>query len=200
MSLTLSGDNSSTPGQLALFLSRFPSLSTIFTKLETLRLIDFTKVNVQLLLPQLPTLSHLKCLSIGNDQRLTSFNLNIAELFDEAVALPICLRSLAFPYQITNKWMKTYGSTKSFVEQMHIQWIHMDLLSSYLQKFPHLKRLTAVVGGIKEIHLLTANSLSNATKFHALRSLNVNILHTVSRQKTIIFYFYFVLGFIRLFC
>ena len=181
MSLTLSGDNSSTPGQFALFLSRFPSLSTIFTKLESFRLIDFTKVNVQLLLHQLPTLSHLKCLSIGNYQRLMPFNLKTEELFDEAVALPISLRSLAFPYQITNRWMETSDVAELFVEQMHIHLIHMDILSSFLQKFPYLKRLTAVLGSIEDVPLMMDNISPNVIKLHQLRSLNVNIIYTVSQ-------------------
>lgn len=180
MSLTLNGNNSSTPGQLALFLARFPSLSNIFTKLETLRLNDFTKMDIQLVLPQLPTLKHLKCLSIGNYQRLMPSNLKTEELFDKAVVLPISLHSLSFPYEITNRWMETSGVAESFVQQMHIHLIHMDFLSSFLQKFPHLKCLTAVLGGIEEIHLLMANPLSYATKLHALRSLNVNIMHTAS--------------------
>ena len=171
----MNGDNSSTPGQLALFLTRFPILSSIFIKLESFRLIDFIKMDVELLVPQLSSLMKLKCLSIGNYQRLMPFNIKPEDLFNENVVLPISLRSLAFPYQITDRWMETFNTTESLIERMHIHFIHMDFLFSFLQKFPHLRRLTAVLGGNEDIHSL------NSMNFHRLRSLNVNLMHTVSR-------------------
>lgn len=174
--MTLNGNNSSTPGQLVLFLSRFPSLSTIFIKLESFRLIDFTKNDVDYLLDELPTLIHLKCLSIGNYQRLMPFNINIESLFNENVDLPLSLRCLSFPYQITERWMETIGTIESFVQQIHVPFIQMDFLFLFLQKFPHLKRLTTVLGGIEDINLVLVNS---SIEFHQLRSLNVNIMYTV---------------------
>lgn len=178
----MNGDNSSTPGQLALFLTRFPILSSIFIKLESFRLIDFIKTDVELVVPQLSSLMKLKCLSIGNDQRLMPFNIKPEDLFNENVGLPISLRRLAFPYEINNQWMETFNTTESFIEQMHIHFIDMNFVFSFLQKYRHLKRLTAVLGGNEEMFNLSSNSMN----FHRLRSLNVNIIHTVSRLEIMI--------------
>jgi hypothetical protein len=183
VSLTLGGDNSSTPGQLTLFLSRFNSLATIFIKLESFKLIDFTKMNVQLLLPQFPTLTHLKCLSIGEYKRLMPFTINTNELFNENIILPTSLRSLAFPYEISNEWIQT-SSTKSFVEQLHAHFVHMNSLSFLLQKFPHLKNLTAVLVDVNNNdNLQMENTLQASVISHALRYLNVNIMRQVSRRS-----------------
>jgi hypothetical protein len=180
VSLILCGDNSSTPGQLALFLSRFAFLATIFIKLESLKLIDFTKMDVQLLVPQFPSLTHLKCLSVGEYKRLMPFNIDTNELFNEDVILPISLRSVAFPYEISNAWIQTSSTTKSFVEQMHAHAIHINSLSIFLQKFPVLKRLTAVLVDDNNHNLQMENILQSTVIVHALQCLNVNITQQVS--------------------
>jgi hypothetical protein len=180
ISLTLCGDNSSTPGQVALFLSRFAFLATTFIRLESLKLLDFVKTDVQLLIPQLSMLNHLKCLSVGDYTRLMPFNVNTEELFNENVMLPITLRRLAFPYEICNQWIETCDITKSFVEQMHVHFIHMDSLSLFLQRFPHLKRLTAVLGSVDNNNPPIDNMSQSTVTFHTLRYLNINIMETVS--------------------
>lgn len=179
VSLTLCGDNSSTPGQLALFLSRFNILAKIFSKLESLKLIDFTKLDVQLLLPHLPALTHLKCLSVGEYKRLMPFNRNTHELFHENVLLPISLRWLAFPYEVSDEWIQTAGTMQSSVEQLHAHFIHMSSLSYFLQQFPHLKRLTAVLVDDHNDNLEIENMLQSTITFHGLRYLNVNIARLV---------------------
>jgi hypothetical protein len=180
ISLTLCGDNSSTPGQLALFLSRFTFLATTFIRLESLKLIDFVKTDVQLLIAHLPMLNHLKCLSVGDYTRLMPVNINTEELFNENVMLPITLRLLAFPYEISNQWIETCDITKSLVEQMHVHCIHMDSLSLFLQRFPHLKRLTAVLDSVNNNNPQIDNMSQSIVTFHALRYLNINIMETVS--------------------
>jgi hypothetical protein len=183
VSLTLCGDNSSTPGQLTLFLSRFGFLGTIFIKLESFKLVDFTKMDVQLLLPKLLTLTHLRCLSIGEYKRLMPFTINTNELFNEDVILPISLRNVAFPYEISNEWIQTSSTQKSFVEQLHGHFIHMNSLPFLLQKFPHLKHLTAVLVDVSNDNLQMENTLQASVIFHALRYLNVNITQQVSRRS-----------------
>ncbi len=180
VSLTLCGDNSSTPSQLTLFLSRFNSLGTIFIKLESFKLLDFTKFDVQLLLPQLATLTHLKYLSIGDYKRLMPSFINTNELFNENMMLPISLHSLAFPYQISNEWIQTSNTMQSYVEQLHVHVIHMNSLSSFLQNFPHLKRLTTVLVDVNNDNLQMENMLQSSVTFDALRYLNVNITQHVS--------------------
>jgi hypothetical protein len=180
VSLTLCGDKSSTPGQLALFLSRFDSLATVFIKLESLKLIDFTKLDVQILLPHFPALTHLKCLSIGEYKRLMPFNINTDELFNENVVLPLSLRSLAFPYEVSNEWIQTSSVTISFVEQLHAHSIHITSLPSFLQMFPYLKRLTTVLSGVNGNNLPIEDMLQSTVTLHPLKYLNINITQQVS--------------------
>lgn len=195
VSLTLCGDNSSTPGQLTLFLSRFSLLSTTFIRLESLKLIDFAKTDVQLLIPQLPMLNHLRCLSVGDYKRLMPFNIIAEELFNENIMLPTTLWSLAFPYEISNQWIETCDTMKSFVEQIHIHFIHMDVLSLFLEKFPHLKRLTAVLGTVNDNNLQMDNILQSTLTFHTLSYLNLNITQTVSKySRDFKFVYLFSLG------
>jgi hypothetical protein len=201
VSLKLCGDKSSTPGQLTIFLSRFGSLGSVFIKLESLKLIDFTKSDVQFLLPHFPGLIHLKQLSIGEYKRLMPFNINTDELFNENVVLPMSLRSLAFPYEVSNTWIQTPSTTISFVEQLHAHFIHMNSLSSFLQKFPHLKRLTAILSDANENNLQIENLLQSKVTFHALKYLNINITHQVSvhykpflKIKDIKLLYLFILG------
>ncbi|CAF1502753.1 unnamed protein product [Rotaria magnacalcarata] len=177
VSLTLSGDNSSTPGQVALFLSRFNSLAHFFVKLESFKLIDYTKADVEILLPQFPMLTKLKRLSMGEYERLMPFSVDSNELFNENVILPISLRSLAFPYEVTNQWIQTLSTTTSFmIEQMHCHLIHMNVFFLLLQRFPNLKRLTAVITGINQDNLPME---SIDCMLHGLRYLNINIAQQV---------------------
>ncbi|CAF1009097.1 unnamed protein product [Rotaria sp. Silwood1] len=179
VSLTLCGDYSSTPGQLTLFVSRFNSLASVFTKLESFKLTEYTKSDVEILLPHLSMLTQLKCLSIGEYKRLMPFTINRNELFNENVILPISLRSLAFPYEVSNEWFQPSSTTISFIEQLHVHLIHMNVLSSFLQRFPYLKRLTAVLTGISQNTLRIGNIFQSNVILHRLRYLNVNITRRV---------------------
>jgi hypothetical protein len=168
------------PCQLGLFLSRFHSLATVFVKLESFKLVDFTKSNVEILLPHLPGLIHLKCLAIGDYKRLMPFAAHTHELFNENVALPTSLRSLAFPYEVSNEWIRTLSTTTSFVEQLHAHSIHINALPSFLQRFPHLKRLTTILSAINQDNLQIENIFQSTVTFDTLRYLNVNITQHVS--------------------
>lgn len=192
VSLTLCGDDSSRPGQIRYFLSRFKSLATVFTKLESLKLIDFIKSDVEILLPHLPMMTQLKYLTIGGYKRLMPFDVNTNELFNQNVTLPISLRSLAFPYDVSDIGIQTLNRTISFIEQLHIHLIHMNVFSLYLQNFPYLKRLTAVVTGIENNDLLVQNSLQNNVIFHGLKYLNVNITQEVNIFKSARNHFAFI--------
>ncbi|CAF4682647.1 unnamed protein product, partial [Rotaria sp. Silwood2] len=179
VSLTLCGDNSSTPGQLTLFLTRFNSLASLFTKLESFKLIDYTKLDVEILLPHFPLLTQLKCLSIGEYKRLMPFTINENELINENVILPMSLCTLAFPYEVSNEWIQTLNITTSFIERLHIHLIHMNVLFSFLQRFPYLKHLTAVLTGINQNTLPIGNTFQSNVILHRLRYLNVNITQNV---------------------
>ncbi|CAF3138393.1 unnamed protein product [Rotaria sp. Silwood2] len=146
VSLTLCGDNSSIPGQLALFLTLFNSLANVFTKLESFKLIDYTKSDEY--------------------KRLMPFAINRIELFNENVILPISLHSLAFPYEVSNGWIQILNITISFIEQLHVHLIHMNVLSSFLQRFPYLKRLTAVITGINQNALQIGNIFQSNVILH----------------------------------
>ncbi|CAF1159778.1 unnamed protein product [Adineta steineri] len=172
ISLTLNGDNSSTPGQLRHFLTRFNPLAKYFVKLESIKLLNSTKSDVENLVTHLSGLIHLKYLSIGDYKRLMPISINTDDLFDETIALPISLRSLAFPYKISNKWIQSLNVT-SFIEQLHVHLIHIDSISFFLQTYPNLKRLTAVLSGITE------NILQSPITFHSLQYLNINITQDV---------------------
>ncbi|CAF3714407.1 unnamed protein product [Rotaria sp. Silwood1] len=175
VSLKLCGDNSSTPGQLTLFLTRFNALASVFIKLESFKLIDYTKSDVEILVPHFSMLSQLKCLSIGEYKRLMPFTIHTNELFNENVILPISLRSLAFPYEVSNEWIQTSSITTSFVEQLHVHHIHINALHSFLQSFSYLKRLTAVITGFNQNNLPVKNNFQSNVILHKLQYLNVNI-------------------------
>jgi hypothetical protein len=180
VSLTLNGNNSSTPGQLTLFLSRFHPLASVFTKLESFKLIDFNRSDVQTLLPYLPEFIHLKCLSIGDHTCLAPDVMSVDELFNEDVVLPTFLRSLAFPYEVSKEWIDISNRTTSYVQQLHAHLIHIDAFPSFFRRFSHLERLTAVIDdcnlyGSEEINLFHLSVMS-----HPLRYLNVNIAENVS--------------------
>ncbi|CAF2745227.1 unnamed protein product [Rotaria sp. Silwood2] len=179
VSLKLCGDNSSTPGQLTLFLTRFNSLASVFIKLESFKLIDYTKSDVEFLVPHFSMLSQLKCLSIGEYKRLMPFTIHTNELFNENMILPISLRSLAFPYEISNEWIQTSSITTSFVEQLHVHHIHINALYSFLQRFSYLKRLTAVIIGFNQNNLPVGNNFQSNIILHKLQYLNVNITQQV---------------------
>jgi len=196
VSLTLGGDKSSTPGQVTLFLTHFDCLASVFVKLESFKLLDFTKSDVQSLLPYFPALTHLKCLSIGEYKCLMPFAVNTDELINENVILPISLRSLAFPYEVSNEWIETSNAI-SFVEQLHVHYIHMNSLSSFLQRFPHLKRLTAVFGNVNGNNLQMENMLQSNVAFHALQYLHVNITQQVSKYHICVEVLVFILKWIK---
>jgi len=112
------------------------------------------------------------------------FTINTNELFNENVILPISLRSLAFPYEMSNEWIQTSSTKKSFVVQLHAHFVHMNSLSFLLQKFPHLKSLTAVLVDVNNNdNLQMENTLQASVISHALRYLNVNIMRQVSTRS-----------------
>ncbi|CAF1182101.1 unnamed protein product [Rotaria sordida] len=180
VSLILCGDNSSTPGQLRLFLSRFNSLAQVFINLESIKLINYTKSDVEILLDHFPKFTRLKCLSIGEYKRLMPFTINRNDLFKEHVTVPISLRSLAFPYEISNEWIQTSNTLASLIEQLHIHLIHINVISLFLQRFPYLKRLTTVLTGINQNNLFMENNFQTNIMLHRLQYLNVNITQQVA--------------------
>ncbi|UJR24781.1 hypothetical protein I4U23_006155 [Adineta vaga] len=177
-SFTLSGSNSSTPGLLSQFLMNFNFSGSIFLNLESFKLIEFTKSDIESLTPHFSGFIHLKNLSIGEYTRLMPFVMNIDELYQENIILPISLRCLAFPYEISDQWIQTSNGI-SLVEQLHIHYIHINLLAIFLQRFPHIKRLTAVLDDVREPDLLTDDIFRSTEIFHTLRYLNVNIVSNV---------------------
>ncbi|CAF4802930.1 unnamed protein product, partial [Rotaria sp. Silwood2] len=144
------------------------------------KLIDYTKLDVEILLPHFPLLTQLKCLSIGEYKRLMPFTINENELINENVILPMSLCTLAFPYEVSNEWIQTLNITTSFIERLHIHLIHMNVLFSFLQRFPYLKHLTAVLTGINQNTLPIGNTFQSNVILHRLRYLNVNITQNVS--------------------
>ena len=178
-SLTLPGSNSSTPGLLSQFLMYFKSLGTIFIHLLSFTLVEFTKFDVETLVPHFHQLVYLRNLSIGGYTRLMPFNINTNELFQEHVVLPLSLRSLAFPYEISDRWIQTSNSTLS-IEQLHVNSIYIDTLISFIQRFPRLNRLTTVLSDRRESDLIAENISESNVMFQSLRYLNLNIVSDVS--------------------
>lgn len=182
ISLTLSGNNdSSTPGQLQLFLSHFKPLAKFFTRLESFKLINYFKSDVEMLLPEFIMLNQLKQLSIGEYQRLVPFDIDSNALFQEHVTLPVHIRNLAFPYEISNTWLQTFNPTKSFlIERLHVHLIHMNALLSFLTIFPHLKRLDTIITGVDTSTAQMQITSDANFSLHRLRYLNINITREVS--------------------
>ncbi|CAF1116859.1 unnamed protein product [Adineta ricciae] len=152
---------------------------TIFVHLLSLKLVEFTKSDVEILVPHLHQFVYLRNLSIGEYTRFMPFNINTNELFQEHVVLPLSLRSLAFPYEISDRWIQTSNSTLS-IEQLHVTSLYMDTLISFMQRFPRLNRLTTVLSNPGELDLIAENISGSNIMFQSLRYLNLNIVSDVS--------------------
>ena len=174
ISLTLCGNNSSRPGQFSLLFSTF---SNNFPKLESLKLFDYSKTDVELLLSELNHLTHLKYLSIGDFQRLMPHPINRNELFNENIVFPENLTHLAFPHIISDTWFAKSNQLTSKIQRMHVHFIYMNCLILFLQKFPYLTHLTAVLSGDNTNNVFEDKNIFQSLS--SLRYLNVNITPSV---------------------
>ncbi|CAF3642163.1 unnamed protein product [Adineta steineri] len=140
MALTLS-DDEETPGQMALFFTRFPTFEQSFTRLEYLRIRNFEEF------PDLSQMERLHTLTIDIIRRPSySFQYVQIQQYDSKFAKIFCLRTLHT--LIINKESSNIGFTfKTLPIAENLQEFKMDLrsidnLPFILKRIPNIQKLT----------------------------------------------------------